>query len=189
MSLVTSSFYVSHIETLLFSGCGFLLLFAVLRNHQDYSALQQWATNTPFYLFVGTVVLQLLLSTSLEEVEVEDESSEAAERKSVNQKTQEAMSALATAFCSVCFLVFVVLLVMFARSLPSGPNGQAVTQMILLPPNRSAYWYFHPANVSNETCDDGVWKTTLYKNTTCFNNQTDRLVRGEHSTLNPCGLG
>jgi hypothetical protein len=154
-----------------------MILFGVLESTQDYSALQQWAVKTPFVLFACTLVLQLLLTTSMRDVD--DES-----QKQVNQTAREIMAALATAFCSSCFMTFVVLLVMFVRSIPSGQRAATKT---LFPPNGSVYWYLHPANPSNETCDHGVWKTTMYKNTTCFNNNTNRLIRGQHHFDNTNG--
>jgi hypothetical protein len=184
------NFYVAYVESLIVSGCGYLLLNGVLQGSQDYSALQQWVVEMQFVMFGATFVLQLLLSSvvGLESQEKEnDEDDEYKEDDQVQTEDQKGdqmqnvLGAVANAYCTLCFMTFLLIIGMFSRA-----NITSATLRHTITPKGSGVWYFHPI----ETCSSGIWQqypwvnnTQLTGDTTCLTNHPKYLTLGLGQTM------
>jgi hypothetical protein len=161
MSGNLGTFYVSYVESLVVSLCGFLLLSGVFHNNQDYSSLQQWALETQIVFFSATLLVQVIWHTLPPGSEF--------------SRLLPLGSLVADAYCFLCSLIFVVLVLMFSRSMVSEQTPISISMMLPL----RGMWYFHPHSPnSTHPCEyPGTWKETVYKSSsnTCLGNQTDWL--------------
>jgi hypothetical protein len=159
-------FYISHIESLLLTTVVYMILSPLLTPNQDYSSLQEWGLNVQFWGFVVTILLQLILRGNTSE---EDTSRE------------YLSAALSNTYCSLCCMIFLFMSILFAQSLVGSPFP--VRHFGVVPGNNGS-WYFHPTNLTQNTCTNGTWQTTRYRDLTkeypCLDNNTKYLITGVH---------
>jgi hypothetical protein len=195
MGRSTAAFYVAYFESLVLSVCGYLLITSTFGGLVDYSALQRWGVDTQLILLCVTVVLQLLVGGKVKTEDVgngdkpDDDDKDDGKEKATNLLGGITAS-LANVYCSLCFSIFAVFIVLLAQSsATTAPVSEVLTK------HDGAFWYFHPSDVLQEMCGNGVWKHTLFvmPNVStglggfevllasygeCLNNKTKELVRG-----------